>query len=132
MSEMNSVFDTCEESELMKMVENGAKIMKSGKYQLSFTSLMKSTSDVPIKVEIRRIRDTKENKMIGMTAVNLAAEQGQPEIGLSSSLLMMEDLQENDILEIIQSSSNGSSFLRSSDWNLLRLEGHLASQTGKN
>ena len=132
MSEMNSVLDTCEESDLMEMVENGAKIMKSGKYQLSFTSLMKSTGFVPITVEIRRIRSSEDKKMIGTNTVNLSSKQGQPEVGLSSSIFMMEELQRDDILEITQSSSNGSSFLRSSDWNLLRLEGHLASKTGKN
>ena len=91
MSEMNSVLDTCEESDLMEMVENGAKIMKSGKYQLSFTSLMKSTGFVPITVEIRRIRSSEEKKIIGTNTVNLSSKQGQPEVGLLSSMIMMEE-----------------------------------------
>ena len=132
MSEMNAVFDTCEETDLMEMMENGAKIKKSGKYQLSFTALMKSTGYVPITVNIRRLRSSEEQKLIGTNMVNLSSKQGKPEVGLSSSVFMMEELEEDDILEITQSTSNGSSFLRSSDWNLLRLEGHLAGQTGKN
>ena len=132
MSDMNSVFDTCEKTELMEMVENGAKIKRSGKFRLSFTALMKSTGFVPITVQIRRIRATGENKLLGTNTVNLSSKQGQPEAGLSSSIFMMEELEKDDILEITQSSSNGSSFLRSSDWNLLRLEGHLAGKTGKN
>ena len=132
MSEMNAVFDTCEETDLMEMMENGAKIKKSGKYQLSFTALMKSTGYVPITVNIRRLRSSEEQKLIGTNMVNLSSKQGKPEVGLSSSVFMMEELEEDDILEITQSTSNGSSFLRSSDWNLLRLEGHRAGQTGKN
>ena len=62
MFNMNSVFDTCEEdSELVSMIDSGAKILKGGHYKLSFTALMKSTGSVPLKVEIVRRRGLEEN-----------------------------------------------------------------------
>ena len=51
-------------------------------------------------------------------------------LGLSTSLDMLEDLTEDDLIQIKQTGSGEESFLRSSDWRLLRLEGHKTDQTG--
>ena len=133
MNALNEVFDTCEETDLLEMLQDGAKILKSGKYQLSFTALMKSTGSNPLTVELTRVRPADgraKEKLIGRRSVDFRSRQGYPEVGLSASIFMMEELEENDMIKIVQTTSNGSSFLRSSDWNLLRLEGHLAGRTG--
>ena len=125
------MFDTCQRSYLIENLPNGLKILKTGKYRFTFTVLMKSTSQSSINLEILRKR-CNTVKVIGFTGASIGAEQGEPQLGISTSVDMLEMLMENDIIEIKQSSSGNSSYLRSSDWNLVRLEGHLIDQDGLN
>ena len=105
--------------------------MSSGKYRLTFTGLMKSTSNSPINIEIRRIRD-EDVKVIGRTGATIQADQGTPQLGISSTVDMLENLMKDDFIDIKQLDSGNSSYLRSSDWNLVRLEGHVIGNNGLN
>ena len=129
--ENTKMFDTCQRSYLIENLPNGIRILKTAKYRFTFTGLMKSTSQSSINVEIVRRRCNNE-KVIGFTGASIEAEQGEPQLGISTSVDMLEMLMENDIIEIKQSSSGNNSYLRSSDWNLIRLEGHLIDQDGLN
>ena len=123
------MFDICEETTLIKVAGNGVKVMTKGKYRLTFTALMKSTSKSPINVEIQRVRNG-SIKIIGLTGVNMQAKQGNPHLGISTTIDMIEDLQKDDLIEIKQTDTGNSSYLRSSEWNLLRLEGHMINSPG--
>ena len=45
---------------------------------------------------------------------------------------MLENLQKDDFIDIKQLDSGNGSYLRSSDWNLVRLEGHVMENSGLN
>ena len=127
----SQLFDFCEDSDLIQNYEKGIKIMVSGKYRLTFTGLMKSTSKSPINIEIRRVRD-EDVKVIGRTGAKIQADQGTPQLGISSTVDMLENLMKDDLIDIRQLDSGNSSYLRSSDWNLVRLEGHVMENSGLN
>ena len=93
------------------------------------TALMKATSNSPIMTEITRLRGG-VSESLGVSGIMIDAAQGEPELGLSTSLDMLEDLVEGDLIQIKQTEAGDGSFLRSSDWRLLRLEGHRTDQTG--
>lgn len=76
---------------------------------------------------IQRLRG-EEKKTIGQSNVNIGTTQGVPELGISTSIFMTESLEEGDIIGIEVLGNN--SFLRSSEWNLLRLEGHMVEDEG--
>ena len=94
---------------------------------MTFTVLMKATSTSPVMIEIMRLRDGVLDSL-GLTGVRIETLRGQPQLGLSSSLDMLEDLRQGDLLQITQTEAGPESLLRSSSWRLLRLEGHLLTQ----
>ena len=96
---------------------------------MTFTALMKANTNSPIMIELTRLRGG-VNKSLGVSGIMIDAVQGEPELGLSTSLDMLEDLMEGDLIQIKQTAAGDGSFLRSSDWRLLRLEGHKTQYPG--
>ena len=129
MTNAANIFDVCNDQRLMKQTENGMLVLTAGRYRMTLTALMKATSNSPIMIEIARLRGGL-TESLGVSGIMIEAAQGEPELGLSTSLDMLEDLLEGDLIQIKQTEAGGGSFLRSSDWRLLRLEGHRTDQTG--
>ena len=95
------LFDICDESNLVKNTDNGLKVSQSGNYRMTFTGLLKSTGSSPIKIEIMRVRQS-VSIVIGTTEISITAKLGEPELGLSTAVDMLEPLEEDDQIEIIQ------------------------------
>ena len=129
MSDTADIFDVCNDQDLIEMTRDGILVKTGGRYRMTFTALMKATSTSPMMVEITRVRDGL-TKTLGLTGLRIDTLQGQPQLGLSSSLDMLEELEENDLIEIKQIESGEESFLRSSAWRLLRLDGHITTDWG--
>ena len=79
----------------MRMIKNVVAVEKSGKYRLSLTSLIKSGKNDPFTLRIRR-----KDEIIGETRMHLGAVANPPEVGVSTTILMMKDLMQGDLLKI--------------------------------
>ena len=97
----NKLFDLCDESNLVQSTEKGLKVSQTGNYRMTFTGLLKSTSSSPIKIEIMRVRQS-VSIVIGTTEISIVAKLGEPELGISTAVDMLEQLEEDDQIEIIQ------------------------------
>ena len=129
--DLSSVLDTCLPSSLLQPGHT-LTIARSGTYTLTFTSLMKAVSGAPLSVSVWRARENTSRLLLGSTGLQLNTSSDiTQEVGLSSSLVVQTSLLAGDRLELSLDTANPSTtFLRSSDWKLVRLEGHL-SQPGK-
>ena len=119
----------CDESALVSDEPEGIKFHQNGVYRITFTGLLKSASNSSIEVLIQRVRGL-EKKIIGQSKITMEMFQGEPDLGLSTSIFMVEKLEMGDIIGIEQVVLGNNSFLRSSEWKLLRLEGHLIEEEG--
>ena len=97
----HKLFDLCDESNLVQSTEKGLKVSQTGNYRMTFTGLLKSTGSSPIKIEIMRVRQS-VSIVIGTTEISIVAKLGEPELGISTAVDMLEQLEEDDQIEIIQ------------------------------
>ena len=121
------MFDECEG--VASVEEEGIKIFSSGRFRITFTGLLKTSTNNSILVEIHQTRNN-DSKLLGSSELKFSALQGEPEIGLSTSIDIIEFIETGDFIEVSQKVSDSDSFLRSSEWKLLRVEGHLIDTEG--
>jgi len=112
------LFDSCAESKIAKKTESGLMVNTSGKYRLSLSALVKILSSDLFQLMLER-----NGKPIGETRVQL--EGGKQDVGLSTTIVTLADLQKGDRITLNTVSKSDRNYLRSSKWNLLRLQGDL-------
>jgi len=117
------MFDTCDNSDIMQMKGNSLEIQTSGRFRLSLTALIKSGGNDPFTVMVKR-----NGKSIGEAKLELGISGMSPEIGLSTTVVLLQELERGDKLSIDTDSPSGRSYLRSSGWNLVRLAGDLVEE----
>ena len=98
---------------------------------MSLTSLIKIVKNSPLVLEIVKHSSNGKAEVIGSTGVEMDSEGVTVGLGISSSLILLEDFNQGDVVTIRQIPQVTPSHVRSSKWKLFRMEGHLVKRDGR-